>query len=355
MGTGFPSARWKYHAGMKALVITEHGGPEVLKVEDLPEPEPAKGQVRVRVVSAGLNRADLLQRMGRYPAPEGFPRDIPGLEYAGEVDAVGGGVETLKPGDRVMGITGGGAMAEKLVVHNRECIPVPDNVDLVEAGGIPEAYLTAWDACWLQGGLRWGRETGGPEQAGSGEGQALLIHAVGSGVGTAALQLAKVAGVKTIGTSRTAEKLEKCKALGLDVGANTANGPAFAEVVGEHARNGVDCVLDLVGGAYFPESLKCLKRGGVHVCVGLVAGRSVEVALGLVLRSRLRIQGTVMRARALGEKISLAKGFAAGVMPHFKTGELKPVIDRILPMDKAAEAHELLASNTTFGKLVLKW
>jgi len=326
---------------MRAIVISRPGGPEVLEVRDVPEPEPAAGQIRVRVYVVGVNRADLLQRRGRYPAPPGAPSDIPGLEYAGIVDALGPGVARWREGDRVMGIVGGGAYAEYVVVHEDEAVPVPERLSLEEAAAVPEAFITAHDALFTQAGLT--------------AGEAVLIHAVGSGVGTAALQLAREAGARTLGTSRSAWKLERASSLGLETAIDASHAD-FARVARDATGGrGVDVVLDLVGGAYLEGNLQALARRGRMIVVGLVAGRSATLDLGLLLSKRLSLRGTVLRSRSLAEKVDAARAFARDVLPLLESGRVRPIVDEVLPAWEAKRAHRRLETNETYGKLVLTW
>lgn len=324
---------------MRAVVITRPGGPEVLAVREVATPEPGRGEIRVRVIAAGVNRADLLQRRGAYPAPPGSPADIPGLEYAGTVEAVGPGVTQRSVGARVMGIVGGGGYAEYVVVHEREAIPVPDALSFEQAAAVPEAFLTAHDALFTQAGLALG--------------ECLLIHAVGSGVGTAALQLAKAAGATVLGTSRTAGKLERAGELGLDVGID-ASREDFAEVVASRTGGeGVHVILDLVGGPYAAGNVRALARRGRWLVVGLTAGRTAELDLGALLTKRLRVFGTSLRTRPLEEKIDAAQQFRAHVLQLLDSGRVRAVVDGVYPLETAAEAHDLMERNQTFGKLVL--
>ena len=324
---------------MRAIAITKPGGPEVLALVERPTPEPSRGEVRVRVRATAINRADLLQRMGAYPAPADSPPDIPGLEVAGEVEALGPGVERLAVGDRVFGLVGGGAYAEQLVTHERALAKIPDGLTFEQAAAVPEAFITAHDAMVAQGGLSGG--------------ETLLVHAVGSGVGTAAVQLGRALGCFVIGTARTPDKLERAKALGLGAGV-VAEGARFADGVRAHAPDGVSVVLELVGGAYLDEDLRCTRMLGKIVLIGLLAGARHELDLALILRKRLRVMGTMLRARPLEEKIAAMRTFEAQVVPMFARGLLAPVIDVVLPLDEAAEAHRRMASNTGFGKIVLR-
>ena len=324
---------------MRAIVVREPGGPEVLELRDVPSPEPPVGHVRVAVRYAGVNRADLMQRVGIYPAPAGAPKDILGLEYAGVVDALGPGVTRVAVGDRVMGVVGGGAYAEHVVAHEREVTRVPTELSDEAAGAVPEAFLTAYDALVVRGGLR--------------PGEHVLVHAAGSGVGTAGVQIARALGCFVVGTSRTAAKLDRCRALGLDAGV-VPEGTRFAEAVrAATGGHGVDVVLDLVGGAYVPETIACSAPRARIVLVGLTAGRSAELDLGLLLSKRVSLVGTVLRARPLEEKIDAAMTLERTIVPWLARGIVKPLVDRVFPLADAGRAHELVASNESFGKVLL--
>ena len=325
---------------MRAVVIPRPGDPEVLTVADAPTPEPGRGQIRVRVRAAGVNRADLLQRRGAYPAPPGWPQEIPGLEYAGVVDAVGPGVVEWTTGARVMGLVGGGGYAEYVVVHEREAIPIPQGLAFEEAAAVPEVFITAHDALFTQMRLTIGER--------------VLIHAVGSGVGTAALQLAKAAGAFVFGSSRTAAKLERARALGLDVPIDTSREDFVDVVLNRTAGEGVHVVLDLVGAPYLEGNLRALAMKGRIVVVGLTAGREAPIDLGALLRKRLRISGTSLRARPLEEKIEAARRFRAHALPLLESGRVRPVVDGVWPLERAAEAHRRMEQNANFGKLVLQ-
>ena len=326
---------------MKAVVITRPGGPDVLEVRERETPEPGPAQIRVRVRAAGLNRADLLQRRGAYPAPPGAPADVSGLEYAGEVDALGEGAGLWGVGSRVMGIVGGGGHAEYVCVHEREALRVPHHLSWEEAAAVPEVFLTAYDAIFRQLELKMGER--------------LLIHAVGSGVGTAALQLARVAGASVLGTSRTAAKLRRARELGLDVAVDAAGGAWADEVERATEGAGVDAVLDLVGGPYLADNLRVLGTLGRMIVVGTLAGASAQLDLGLLLRKRLRLFGTALRSRPLEEKIALARDFSDNVLPLLASGRVRPLVEHVFPFDGVAEAHRRMEANDSFGKLVLSW
>jgi NADPH2:quinone reductase len=324
---------------MRAVAITKPGGPEVLAVVERPSPEPSRGEVRVRVRATAVNRADLLQRMGMYPAPAGEPPDIPGLELAGEVAALGAGVERLAIGDRVFGLVGGGAYAEEVVVHERALAKIPAGLDFVHAAAVPEAFVTAHDAMVTQAGLR--------------SGEAVLVHAVGSGVGTAAAQLGHALGAFVIGTARTADKLERAKALGVDAGI-VVEGGRFADAVrAATGGNGAAVVVELVGGGYLDEDIRACERRGRIVLIGLLAGMRAELDLATLMHKRVAILGTQLRARPLEEKIAAMRAFEVQVVPLLARGKLAAVVDKVMPLDGAGEAHRYVASNAGFGKVVL--
>lgn len=325
---------------MRAIVIREPGGPEVLTLRDVPIPEAPHGYVRVRVEYAGVNRADLLQRAGFYPPPPGVPADIPGLEYAGVIDAVGPGASRFSTGDRVYGLVAGGAYAEQIVVHEREVAPIPAGLATEEAAAIPEAFLTAYDALVAQARLA--------------PGERVLIHAAGSGVGTAGVQIARALGCYVIGTSRTVDKLERARELGLDAGLLTRDGSFAAAVLDATGKSGVDVVLELVGGAYVAEDLRAMAQNGRIVLVGLTAGTQGEIDLGLLLRKRVTLKGTVMRARPLEEKIQAAQLLERNISPWVAKRIVKPVVDRVFPLEEAAAAHAYVAADGSFGKVLLR-
>lgn len=327
-------------AKMRAVVIREPGGPEVLETKKVKVREPGRGEIRVRVHAAGVNRADLLQRRGLYPPPPGWPADIPGLEYAGEVEAVGEAVELWKAGDRVMGLVGGGGYAEFVVVQEREALAIPPLLSYEEAAAVPEVFITAHDALFTQMHLELGER--------------LLIHAVGSGVGTAALQLAKAAGATVIGTSRAEWKLERATDYGLDVLINTSE-HYFPEMVEQAtAGSGVHVILDLVGGPYLAGNIESLAEKGRMIVVGLTAGRTAEIDLGAILRKRLCVIGTSLRFRPLEEKIEAVRAFDHDVGSLLATGQVRPVIDRVFEFGEAAEAHRRMEADENFGKLVIR-
>ncbi len=326
---------------MKAVVFTAKGGPDVIQVKDLPDPVPGRGEVLVRVRAAALNRADLLQRRGLYAPPPGTREDVPGLELAGEVAGTGDRVSSWKAGDRVMAICSGEAQAELAAVDERMLLPIPEGLSFEEAGALPEAGITSHDALFTLGGLR--------------PGWPVLVHAVGSGVSTAALQIAKAAGATVIGTSRSPDKLERARALGLDHGILLERDePRFADEVRRlTGRRGVPLILDFVGAPYLPENQAAVAQGGRIVVIGTMGGPRGPVDLGALMRARASIAGTVLRPRQLDEKIRATQDFARDVLPLIAAGRVKAVVDRTFPLSKTREAHERMEKNESFGKLVL--
>jgi NADPH:quinone reductase len=323
---------------VRALVTTPDA---TLRVETRPDPEPGPGQVLVRVHGAGLNRGDLAQRAGHYAAPPGSPPDIPGLEFAGEVVAHGPDVTAPALGARVFGINGGGAQAELLPVPAAQCAPVPEGLDLLDAGGVPEAFMTAHDAMVTQAALR--------------AGETLLVHAVGSGVGTAALQLGRAMGATVVGTARTPEKLERCRELGLDhaVLAPRRLDPAALAADIASAAGPVDVILELVGGDYVITDLAVAGPRGRVVLIGLMAGARTELDVGALMYKRMQVFGTMLRGRSVEEKAAATDAFTRDVVPLFARAEVRPVVARTLPLDDAREAYDLLAADAVFGKVVL--
>jgi NADPH:quinone reductase len=325
---------------MKAVVIARQGGPEVLELREVATPEARGEQVRVRVRACGLNRADLMQSRGLYPAPPGVPPDIPGLEFAGEVEALGPDVTgPLHIGARVFGIVGGGGMAEYVVSHERMVVPIPAGLDFEAAAAVPEVFLTAFDALDAQGRVK--------------PGERVLIHAVGGGVGSAAVQVAHAMGCTVLGTSRTAEKLGRVAELGLDIGIETTR-QDFAAVAREATGGrGVDVVIDHLGASALAGNIEALAPRGRLVLVGLLAGRHATVDLAELLRKRITIVGTTLRGRPLEEKIAVSRRFASRVLPWFDDGRVRPVVDRVFPFAEVRAAQERLESNLGFGKIIL--
>lgn len=323
---------------MRAVVLTEFGGPEVLSVTEIDEPAPAPDEVLVAVRATALNRADLLQRRGLYPNPYPAGPDVPGMEFAGTVVACGSAVRERRVGDEVMGIVSGGAYAERLAVHERQTIPVPHGVTLADAAAIPEVFITAWDALVLQGGLTSGRWA--------------LVHAAASGVGTAAVQLCVAIGARVIGTC-SAGKGDAVRALGAQVVVDYGSQDFAAVARDATDGSGVSVVLDVVGGEYLDRNVASLAVGGRIVQVGVMGGGSVSFNLAALMPKRASLIGTVLRARPLEEKIAVSRRFAAEVAPMFTSGRLAPVIDRRYRLADIAAAHAYMETNANVGKIVI--
>ena len=323
---------------MRAAIITRWGGPEVLEIQNVETPEAVGDYVRVRVRASGINRADLLQRAGGYPAPAGSPSHIPGLEFAGEVDAVGPQVRMWKPGQRVMGLAGGGAQAEYILTHEGLMVEIPENLDFVQAAGVPEVFMTAHDALFTQAGLQMGER--------------LLVHAAGSGVGTAAIQLAHATGATTYGTSRTPAKLEQAKPLGLDVGLSDKNFAAEVKRLTNGA--GVHVVLDFIGAPYLEQNLEALTSWGRIVFLSTMGGTQANINIGMLMAKRISMRGVTLRTRTLEEKLGVMRRFATSVLPLLASGKVKPIIEQVYPLEEIGKAHTAMGENRNFGKLVLR-
>jgi NADPH2:quinone reductase len=327
---------------MKAAWIAGFGGPEVLAIRDVPRPQPGREDLLVRVRASALNRADLLQRQGRYPPPAGYPVEIPGIEFAGEIAETGNAVRKWKPGHRVFGLLGGAAHAEYIVTHQDLVAEIPENLEWASAAAVPEAFITAHDALWIQAALR--------------PGESVLINAVGSGVGLAAVQLARAIQAVPYGTSRTASKLDQAKTYGMQDGLVVRdNFDDLLAAMDQLTRGqGVNVMLDLVGGPYVKAGQKLLAVKGRMILVGTVAGGSYELESRYVMSKRLQIRGTVLRARSLEEKIRATQAFASEVVPLMARGVLRPVIDSRFRLDEIADAHRRLESNESAGKVVVE-
>jgi putative PIG3 family NAD(P)H quinone oxidoreductase len=323
---------------MRAVVLRSHGGPDVLQFEDVASPIIGEQDILVTVAATALNRADLLQRMGFYPNPFPSGPEIPGLEFAGTVAAIGEKVTAWSIGDRVMGITSGGAYAEQLSIHERQAMAVPSGLSLQDAAGIPEVFITAWDALVVQGGLTSGRWA--------------MVHAGASGVGTAAIQICKAIGARIVVTC-SGGKVDACRALGADVVVDYGTQDFVAEVAAATGGIGVDVILDVIGGDYVERNIASLAVKGHIIQVGVMAGKPVPLNIGLLLGKRASITGTVLRARPLEEKIAISQRFASEMLPLFSTGQLKPVIDSVYAFADIASAHEYMASNGNVGKIVI--
>lgn len=322
---------------MRAVVLRSHGDPEVLTIEEVDDPTPGRDEIVVDVEHTAINRADILQRMGMYPDPRNRPLEIPGLEYAGVVSAVGGDVSGWSIGDRAMGIEAGGCYAEKVVTHARQALPVPSVVASADAAAIPEVFLTAWDALVVQGGLTSGRWA--------------LVHAGASGVGTAGIQIAKAIGAR-IAVTCSAGKIDACLALGADVVLERS--PAdWLGALREQVPGGVDVVLDVVGGDETERNLRAVTVDGTIVQVGLMGGATSSVNVGLILSKRITWIGTTLRARPVERKLALSRRFVAEMLPLFDSGAMHPVIDSRYAFDDIADAHRHMEANANVGKILI--
>lgn len=322
---------------MRAVVLEEHGEPDVLRVREVPDPVPGPDEVVVEVLATALNRADLLQRRGFYPGPP-MAHEIPGMELAGRIVELGERVAERAVDDEIMCIVGGGAYAERVAVHERQVMSIPSTVDLADAASIPEVFITAWDALVLQGGLA--------------PGGVALVHAGASGVGTAAIQIARALGARVIVTASTT-KVERCRELGADLAVDYG-GEDFAEAARDFTGGrGVDVVLDVVGGDYLARNIDALAVGGRIVQVGVMGSGSATFPLGALLPKRASIIGTVLRARPIEEKIAVSQRFAREVVPWFESGTLRPVIDSRFPLDRIADAHRRMEANLNVGKILV--
>ena len=322
---------------MRAVVLHSHGGPEVLTIEQVPDPMPGPDEVVVDIVATALNRADLLQRMGLYPDPRGVKPEIPGLEFAGTVRSVGTRARLWQPGDRVMGIEAGGAYAEQIATHERQLLAVPASLDLMQAAAVPEVFLTAWDALVLQGGLTSGRWA--------------LVHAGASGVGTAAIQIAKAIGAR-IAVTCSAGKAQAFHDLGADVVLERSPHDWLADA-GRAVPAGFDVVLDVIGGDEVNRNLQAVAAKGTIVQVGLMGGGSTQVNVGLLLGKRATWIGTTLRTRPIEEKVAVTRRFAAEMLPLFDTGALRPVVDSTFAFEAIADAHRHMEANANTGKIVV--
>lgn len=318
--------------------MREPGDESVLSVGEVPEPSPSSGELKVRVAATSLNRADLMQRQGFYPPPPGAP-DILGLECAGEIVELGPAVKGWSPGDLAMALLPGGGYAEYVTVHAGSAMRIPSGLSLEQAAAIPEVFLTAYLNVFELGGFA--------------SGQSVLVHGGGSGVGTAAIQLISAAGGRVLITAGSEEKCRRCRELGADVAINYRE-ESFRERVREATEGkGVDIVLDSIGAKYLDDNLASLSTGGRLVLIGLMGGAKAEISLDRLLRARTQIIGSTLRPRSVEEKAAIVRNFQTRFGPYLESGRIRPIIDRVLPVEEVAQAHRLMKSSEHFGKIVL--
>ncbi len=323
---------------MKAITFDTPGDPEVLHVSEVPDPIPGPEDLRVRVRASALNRADTMQRRGMYPPPPG-ESDILGLELAGEVETVGSAVQGFKSGDRVFGLVGGGGYAEKALLDYRMAMPIPAGWDFVKAAATPEVFFTANETLFTLGRLQGG--------------ETVLIHAGASGVGTAGIQMARHAGARVFVTASSAEKIARTIELGAEIGINYKAEDFAARIAELTNQEGVDLIQDFIGATYWERNLRCLKTAGRLVLVGLMGGDRVEVDLGMIMRRRLQVLGSVMRSQPLENKIAIAQRFRQRWLPLLARGDMQPIIDTSFPLAEAAAAHCYMEENRNTGKIIL--
>jgi len=323
---------------MKAIAITKPGGPEVLQLTEIDTPAPSVGEILIRVEAAGVNRPDTIQRMGFYAPPPGSP-DTPGLEVAGEVLAIGSGVTRWAVGDHVCALVGGGGYAQYCVAHEAHALPQPHGFNAIEAAGLPETFFTVWTNVFERGALKGG--------------ETFLVHGGSSGIGTTAIQLAKIFGARVFATAGSAEKCAACLELGAEAAINYRTQDFVAEVKALTDNRGVDVILDMVGGDYISRNIEAAARDGRIVSIAFLNGSVAEVNFMPVMLKRLTLTGSTLRPRTINEKAAIADALHAKVWPLLNAGRVKPLIDATFPLADAAKAHELMEKSSHIGKIVL--
>jgi NADPH2:quinone reductase len=324
---------------MKAIVITQPGAPEVLQLTERPKPTFTADEVLVKVAAAGINRPDVFQRKGNYPPPAGAPQDIPGLEIAGTIVEIGANVTRWKVGDKVCALVIGGGYAEYCNVPADQCLPIPQNLSFIEAASLPETFFTVWSNVFDRGHLQ--------------KGESLLVHGGSSGIGVAAIQMAKALGCTVYATAGSDEKCKFCEELGAakPINYKTEN---FADVIKQLTHNkGVDVILDMIGGDYTAPNLQSLAEDGRLVFINTMKGKDANIDLSIVMRKRLTITGSMLRPSEISFKAAIAQNLEKNIWPLLKSGEIKPIIYKVFPADQAAAAHQLMESSEHIGKIVL--
>ncbi|MEX6689190.1 NAD(P)H-quinone oxidoreductase [Danxiaibacter flavus] len=320
---------------MKAVLITQPGAPEVLKLQEYAEPKPGDDEVLIKVKAAGLNRADVAQRQGNYPPPPGAPVDVPGMEVSGVVTECGIAVTMWKPGDEVCALIAGGGYAEYVAVKEGQCLPVPGGISLADAAGLPETIFTVWSNVFQRGSLQ--------------PGENLLVHGGSSGIGITAIQLAHAFGSRVFVTVGSEDKGKAC----LELGANKYINYRTQDFEQELKSEGVDVILDMIGGAYFSKNINILNPGGRLVYINFMKGKMAELDLAKLMQKRLLVTGSTLRGREYGYKKALAEEILLRVWPLFESGEFKPVTYKTFSFNEAAEAHMLMESSDHIGKIIL--
>jgi NADPH:quinone reductase len=323
---------------MRAVEISKPGGPDALLEVERPTPVPASGEILVKVAAAGVNRPDVMQRMGHYPPPPGIT-DIPGLEIAGVVERLGDGVTGWRVGDRVTALVAGGGYAEYCVAPAPQCLPVPANVDFVHAAAVPETFFTVWTNVFERGRLK--------------AGESILIHGGSSGIGTTAIQLARALGARVFATAGSAEKCAACEQLGAERAINYRETDFVVAVKDATGGKGVDVVLDMVGGDYFSRNMDALAMDGRLVSIAVLNGVKATINILTMMQRRLTLTGSTLRTRPIAEKGAIAAALRQHVWPLLESGKVSPVIHATFPLGNAAEAHRVMESGAHIGKIVL--
>jgi NADPH2:quinone reductase len=326
---------------MKAIVITHPGGPDVLQLAERPTPPIAATEVLIKVEAAGVNRPDVFQRKGNYPPPAGAPADIPGLEIAGTIAEIGNDVTGWKLGDKVCALVWGGGYAEYCNVPAGQYLPVPGNLSFIEAASLPETFFTVWSNVFDRGALK--------------PGESLLVHGGSSGIGVTAIQMAAALGNTAYVTAGSDEKCKFCEELGATKAINYTS-ENFAAVIKEITNgNGVNVILDMIGGDYTPGNIQSLAEEGRLVLINTMKGKDAQVDLSAVMRKRLNITGSMLRGRDVAFKAAIAQNLEKTIWPLLASGKIKPVIHSVFPAEKAADAHRLMEGGEHIGKIVLSW